>query len=134
MIRRLLADTGPLYALADPQDQYHLRANRELDAIQRESVSFLVTQPTLCEAHALVARRLGYNFAARWLDALLESAAVAPASYGDLVEAQRSLERYSDQSIVLHDAIVAAFSRRVNVPVWTFDRHFDVLGVARYPG
>jgi hypothetical protein len=55
----VLADTGPLYALADPSGQYHLRACRESDRIQVAGPHPLTPYPVLCESYALVLRRLG---------------------------------------------------------------------------
>lgn len=37
--------------------------------------------------------------------------------------------RYSDQDISLADAVVAEISDRLEIPVWTFDHHFAVMGV-----
>ncbi len=47
MIRAVLADTGPLYAAADPSDQYHNRAQDELRRLQRQRALVLVAYPTL---------------------------------------------------------------------------------------
>jgi len=55
----VLADTGPLYALSDPSDQYHDRAPTEMDAIERRELTVTVSYATLCEAYTLVLRRLG---------------------------------------------------------------------------
>ena len=55
----VLADTGPLYALADPSDQFHDRAHRELETIVSRNNSVLVVFPVLCEAHTLGASPTG---------------------------------------------------------------------------
>jgi len=44
------ADTSPLYALADPSDQFHDRARRELENIPSRNNTLLVVFPVLCEA------------------------------------------------------------------------------------
>lgn len=93
------ADTGPLYALADPSDQFHDRAHRELGNIVSRNNSILVVFPVLCEAHTLVLRRLGGRY----------------ATVG--------LRKYSDHPITLIDALLARMTRRLEAPVWTFDRH-----------
>ena len=61
----VLADTGPLYALADRSDQFHERAHRELEFIVNLNNTVLVVFPVLCETHTLVLRRLGGNYAAK---------------------------------------------------------------------
>ena len=67
------ADTGPLYALADPSDQFHDRAHRELETIAGRNHSVLVVVPVLCEAHTLVLRSLGARYAGGWLGEMLSS-------------------------------------------------------------
>src|SRR2546421_667732 len=43
----VLSDTGPLYALADPSDQYHRRAAGELRRIIKEGRVVAIAYPTL---------------------------------------------------------------------------------------
>ena len=46
----------------------------------------------------------------------------------DYLAAAALLSRYPDQRITLADAVVATLSRRLGLPVWTYDHHFDVMG------
>ncbi len=39
MTRSVLADTGPLYAAVDADDQYHERAQGQLQALENEGLS-----------------------------------------------------------------------------------------------
>jgi hypothetical protein len=50
----VLADTGPLYALADTSDQFHARAATELNTIQRRDFNIAISCATLCEARTLI--------------------------------------------------------------------------------
>jgi predicted nucleic acid-binding protein len=43
--RAVLADTGPLYAAADPDDAHHKRAHQELQKLAREQYEVLVAYP-----------------------------------------------------------------------------------------
>jgi hypothetical protein len=59
MKRSVLADTGPFCAAADPDDQYHARAQRELGRLNRERRSVLAACPILLESYTLVLYCLG---------------------------------------------------------------------------
>jgi predicted nucleic acid-binding protein len=50
-MRAVLADTGPLYAAVDPDDQYHERAQKQLQVLEDEGLSILLAYPTLLEAY-----------------------------------------------------------------------------------
>ena len=123
----VLADTGPLYALADPSDQYHDRAHRELENIVSRNNSVLVIFPVLCEAHTLVLRRLGGRYAAGWLSEMLSGSLPVNPDTNDYLDATVGLRKYSDHPITLVDALLARLTRRLEAPVWTFDRHFVTM-------
>jgi len=55
----VLADTGPLYAALDPDDQYHRRAQAEMAVLARAGSSVAVLWPTILEADSLALYRLG---------------------------------------------------------------------------
>jgi uncharacterized protein len=130
MIAGVLADTGPLYAAADPGDQHHPRARREIETIRKRDVTVLVPFPILCEAHSLVSRRLGTEVATTFLADVLTRAVIAHPTGDDCVEAFRRAGDYADQKITLFDAVTAAMSDRLAQPVWTYDHHFAVMGAA----
>jgi predicted nucleic acid-binding protein len=123
----VLADTGPLYALADPSDQFHDRAHRELEIMTIRNSPVLVAFPVLCETHTLVLRRLGGKYAANWLSEVLSGSVPVNPEAGDYLEASSSLRKYSDHPITLVDALLAQLTRRLDAPVWTFDRHFVTM-------
>ena len=54
----MLVDTGVLYALVDPDDQYHARAHEELTRLADEKLEVLIAYPILLESYSLVLRRL----------------------------------------------------------------------------
>jgi len=124
MTRAVLADTGPLYALADPSDQFHDRAHRELETIVSRNNHVLVVFPVLCETHTLVLRRLGGKYAANWLNEVLSGSLPLNPEANDYLEACGDLRKYSGHRITLVDALLARLTRGLETPVWTFDRHF----------
>ena len=127
MIRGVLADTGPLYALADSSDQYHERARQELGRLDNEGSQVLVPYSVLCEAYTLVMRRLGTAYAGKWLDELMAGAVLINPEPGDYSEAANQLARFPDHAITLVDAVTAVLAARIEAPIWAFDRHFETL-------
>jgi predicted nucleic acid-binding protein len=132
MNRLVLADTGPLYALADPSDQYHLRAQTQQDRISATKRFVAVAYPTLTESYTLVLRRLGTVYAHQWLEQVMDATMLINPEPGDYVRAATLLVNFPDQSITLFDAVVATLSERLQVAVWTYDRGFDLLGIKRW--
>lgn len=123
----VLADTGPLYALADPSDQFHARAAKELRLIEKRGATIAVGYVTLCEAYTLALRRLGGAYSRQWLAEILVGAILVNPDAGDYLLGAELLGRFSDQPITLVDAVTAAIGGRMELPVWTFDRHFTTM-------
>lgn len=125
----VLADTGPLYAAADPDDAHHKRARRELRRLADDNHEIVVAYPTLLEAYTLVLFRLGENAALRWLTDMAGAGLVNPSAE-DYRHAVVRVQSLRDQSITLFDALVATLSERLGLKVWTYDHHFDVMRIA----
>jgi predicted nucleic acid-binding protein len=125
----VLADTGPLYAAADPDDAQHKRSRRELRRLADENYEIMVAYPTLLEAYTLVLFRLGETAASRWLEEMVSTALVNPSA-DDYRQAVVRVQSLKDQSITLFDALVASLAGRLGLEVWTYDHHFDVMRVA----
>lgn len=132
MIRHVLADTGPLYALADPSDQYHARAREELDRLIGAGESVAVTYLTLAEAYTLVLRRLGNSYAHQWLKQMIDGSMLINPEPRDFLRAFDAIRTLKDQSVTVFDAVTAAVGYRLSLAVWTYDRHFDMLKTRRW--
>ncbi len=128
MRKAVLADTGPIYALADGDDQYHARASKELKLLQQDNYQILLLQPTIMEAYTLVMRYMGLSFAHQWLRSIIEGCGLINPTPDDYTNAWKLVSRYSDQKITLFDAAIATVSARLQIPVWSFDSDFDVMG------
>lgn len=130
MRRAVLADTGPLYAAADPDDAHHRRAQQQLRRITRDKREVIVAYPTLSEAYTLVLYRLGKQAALRWLDDVRSGVALVNPAPEDYHEAMRVLLAFPDQPITLFDATLTVLCGRLGAAVWTYDHHFDLMRAA----
>jgi predicted nucleic acid-binding protein len=133
MRRAVLADTGPLYAAVDPHDEHHDRAVRELQNLASEKREVLTAFPTLFEAYSLVVSRLGPKVAMGWLAEMAETALLNP-TVEDYRAAFARLRLLPDQQITLFDAALAVLATRLELEVWTYDHHFDVMRVPVWRG
>jgi predicted nucleic acid-binding protein len=129
MKRSVLADTGPLYAAADPDDQYHERAQRELKQLNRDRRSVVVAYPILLESYTLVLYRLGKEVASTWLDETMAGVSLVNPAAEDYRAATSKVLGCKDQIITLFDATVAVLAQRTGFSVWTYDHNFDVMRV-----
>lgn len=126
-MRAVLADTGPLYAAVDPDDQYHERAQEQLQALEDEGLSVVLAYPTLLEAYTLILYRLGHPTTSRWLEDVRAGTALLNPTPQDYRDATLLVSRFPDQSISLFDATLATLASRIGLPVWTYDHHFDAM-------
>ncbi len=123
----LIADTGPLYAAVDPDDQYHWRAQRELKRLRQERRRLIVAYPTLLESYTLVLYRIGSAAAITWLQQVRRGTVFLNPVAVDYQEAASKVARFKDQKITLFDATVAVLAERFGLRIWTYDHHFDVM-------
>lgn len=126
--RAVLADTSVLYALVDPSDQNNGRAQRESQRLTQERLQVIVAYATLQEAHALVLHRLKPRVALRWLREVRYGTNLLGVTDSDYQSALDLAERYTDQTLTLHDLTLSVVSKKLDVPIWTFDADFDILG------
>ena len=131
MTRAVLADTGPLYAAVDPDDQLHARALSELTELAADGRRAEVVVTTMMEAYTLVLFRLGIQVAYRWLDQMSNGAVLIIPTAADASAAFALVRRYPDQDVALFDCLLATLSERLRQPVWTYDAHYDVLRTER---
>ncbi len=125
----MLVDTGPLYALADPSDQYHARSRTELTAIETRNFTVAVSYATLCEAHTLILRRLGEAYACHWLDEMLDGALLLNPEAADYSQAAAQLTKFPDHAITLVDAVTGVLSRRA-----ALCHNLDIRRLDQYTG
>jgi predicted nucleic acid-binding protein len=90
----------------------------------------VVAFPTLAESHSLISKRLGSRVARKWLEELTAGVGLLNPHREDYLAACRRIRPFADQPITLFDALVAVLADQLHFHVWTFDHHFDVMGVA----
>lgn len=128
MTRAVLADSGPLFAIADGTDKHHERALREIELLTRDRWEILVPYPILLETYTLILFNLGRKSASGWLSQILSALFISPTPE-DYRRAATRVLALPDQSVTLVDATVAALAGRLDLQVWTYDHHFDVMQV-----
>jgi predicted nucleic acid-binding protein len=122
----VLADTVIFYALLDEKDTHHQRAQLELQKIVESKTTIYVSFPIFLEAYSLLLYRLGFPSAQEFVDYCLEFINPTPEDY---LQANDKASKYPDQTITLVDAITAVLSERLNLPVWSYDYHFDIMRI-----
>ena len=128
-MKDILADTGPLYAAYDPSDRYHSQALAEIDRLTEQNINTLVPYPILLETHSLILKRLGISIGFRFLQEISAGATIMQPAIGDYMAATKMLQYFPDQTITLFDATTAAIAQRLNLSIWTYDFHFDVMSI-----
>ena len=128
MPRVVLADTGPLYAGIDPDDQYHDRARDELGLLNRRGISVALAFPTFVEAYTIVLRRLGSKRAIRFGREIVDGSELLNPSPEDYHQTLARLAQHADLQATMFDGVAVVLSERLRLPVWTYDEHLRVLG------
>lgn len=128
----VLADTGPLYPLRDPNDSWHERSRAEVGRLRAERLKVLVSYSTLIEGHTLALRKLGITEAQSFLMYVARTAILVNPTVEDYDRATVRVLRYSDQDITLADTVLAEVGHRLEAPVWTYES--ERQGIKRKPG
>lgn len=93
-----------------------------------------MTYPTLCEGYSLVLHKLGIERAHAWIGELLSYASLLNPTPENYRAAADRVAGYRDQRLSLFDAVAAVVSEQRSLAVWTYDHHFDVMGVEIWRG
>ncbi len=117
----ILVDTGPLYAMADRDDDWHLRVVRFLERSRDELV---VPVTVLPEAAYLLAAHLGAEAERKLVQSIVSGEMVVEKlTLQDLRRTLELLRKYEDARIGFVDATVVAIAERLKIPrILTTDR------------
>ena len=109
----IIVDTGPLYALADADDQYH-RAVAKFVAATRETL--IVPSPVVPEVCYLLGEYLGADAETQFLRSLVrQELLLEHFNTKDLARAIEILEQYHDAEFGMVDATVMAMAERLRI-------------------
>jgi hypothetical protein len=120
----IIADTGPLYALADVDDEFHVPVKTFVSK-NRETV--IVPGPVVVEVCYLIAENLGTHAETAFLKSLAaRELLLEQPTMRDLERSIEILEKYQDAEFGMVDATVMAMAERLGIEkVMTLDhRHF----------
>ena len=117
----ILVDTGPLYAMADRDDDWDLPVVRFLERSRDELV---VPVTVLPEAAYLLAAHLGAEAERKLIQSIVSGEMVVEElTLHDLRRTLELLRRYEDARIGFVDATVVAIAERLKIPrILTTDR------------
>jgi predicted nucleic acid-binding protein len=118
---QVLVDTGPLYALADRDDDWHHRTVRFLET---SSDDLVVPVTVLPEAAYLLTAHLGAKAEQKLVQSILSGEMeVEDLTMSDLRRTLELMRRYEDARIGFVDATVVAMAERLKIPrILTTDR------------
>jgi hypothetical protein len=117
----IIVDTGPLYALADEDDQYHEIIKRYVSEIHE---TLIVPSPVVPEVCYLLLAHLGAEAEFQFLRSLAKREMLLEhVTVKDLERVTEILGRYRDAQFGMVDASVMAIAERLNIEViLTLDR------------
>ena len=119
----ILVDTGPLYALADVDDQYHEVIVRFVSANKE---ALIVPGPVVPEVCYLLLEYLGAEAEMQFLHSLAgQELLLEQFSMKDLGRAIEILEQYRDAEFGMVDASVMAMAERLKIEVLLTIDHRD---------
>ena len=120
-----IVDTGPLYAVADADDDEHQSC---LDVLERADLELVVPALVVAEATYLIGRRLGVYAESAFLRGLRVLEVESPST-DDWAAIADLVERYADFPLGGTDASVAVLADRLgtDVIVSLDRRHFAAL-------
>lgn len=117
----ILVDTGPLYAMADQDDDWHTRI---VTFLTRSRDELIVPVAVLPEAAYLLTAHLGPNAEQKLVESVMNGEmTLEPLTFQDLPRILELLSRYAAAQIDFVDAAVVATAERLKISrILTTDR------------
>ncbi len=136
-MRRVLLDTGAIYAFVARTDTNHDAAVAFTRRLLAEGSSFVLADVVFAETMTLLKARLGSAFALRAGRELRQNPVYQWMALGFEGErdAWAAFQKYDDKAWSYTDCAIFALARRLRLAeVFAFDTHFDQMpGIIRVP-
>lgn len=126
-MKSILTDTGPLYAMADEDDEWHGRVRAFLETGRRQLVVPVTILPEVCY---LIGTYLGAAAEIRFMRSVQRGEVrIETLSQADLTRTVAVMEQYQDARLGFVDASLVAIAERLRVrEILTTDRrHFSLV-------
>ena len=130
MRNAVVVDSGPLLALFDRDDRYHVRVKQILE--RNPGLALYTTWPVLTETSALLASRVGKATEIEFLDWVTSGAVrVGALDNADLESMLGLIRKYHDLPFDFADTSVAVLAATLGVTsILSVDKDFDVYRAA----
>jgi uncharacterized protein len=126
-VKPILTDTGPLYAMADEDDEWHDRVRAFLETGRRQLVVPVTVLPEICY---LIGTYLGAAAETRFMRSVQRGELrIETWSRADLTRTVAVMEQYQDARLGFVDASLVAVAERLQIrEIFTTDRrHFSLV-------
>jgi uncharacterized protein len=126
-VKPILTDTGPLYAMADEDDEWHDRVRAFLETGRRQLVLPVTVLPEICY---LIGTYLGAAAETRFMRSVQRGELrIETWSRADLTRTVAVMEQYQDARLGFVDASLVAVAERLQIrEILTTDRrHFSLV-------
>ena len=122
-MKKILIDSGPLIALFDRNDKYHLAS---INFIKNNKAELITTLASLTETlHLLDFNRNAQIDFLSWVNA--GAVTLEPISSNDLQRIKELTIKYSDLPMDFADACLVLLAEKLNIDtIATIDRDFDI--------
>ncbi|MBI5638835.1 MAG: type II toxin-antitoxin system VapC family toxin [Nitrospirae bacterium] len=130
----VFVDTGAWFALADRDDAHHPKAVALFPSLLRTYRRLATSNLVVAESYVLILRSLGHAAAVQFLEKINSSPRIMRIlSTADIERAaEEMLRKYEDQDFSYADSVSFAIMRYHKIEkVFSFDRHFQVMGFTR---
>lgn len=123
MVMAVIVDTGPLYALADKDDEHHDIVKRYVSEIHE---ALIVPSPVVPEVCYLLLEYLGAEAEVQFLRSLVnQELLLEHLTTKDIGRAIEILEQYRDARFGMVDAAIMAMAERLKIEVVLTLDHSD---------